>query len=66
MCSDMIALCMQFSVTALADLQCSKIMFFANRVLASPTRHFPPEASVAVVTKPSRTCLLLKLETVLL
>jgi hypothetical protein len=46
---DMLALCMQVSVSALADFECSKIMLFADRVLAGTTRNLPPEATVTVI-----------------
>jgi hypothetical protein len=45
----MLALCMQVSVSALADFECSKIMLFADRVLAGTTRNLPPEATVTVI-----------------
>lgn len=48
-CLNMLALCMQVSVSALTDLECPKIMFFADRVLAGTTRHLPPEAAVTVI-----------------
>lgn len=46
---DMLALCMQVSVSTLADFECSKIMLFADGVLAGTTRHLPPEGTVTVI-----------------
>jgi hypothetical protein len=63
---DIITLHVQVSVAALADLECSKVVFFADGVFAGATRHLPPEAAVTVLAQPTGTCLLLQIQAVLL
>jgi hypothetical protein len=63
---DVFTLCVQVSVAAFADLERSKVVFFADGVFAGATRHLPPEAAVAVLAQPTGTCLLLQIQAVLL
>jgi hypothetical protein len=47
--SDVVALSLHVPISTLANFECSEIVLFTYRILASSTRHFPPETPVAVL-----------------
>lgn len=46
---DMLAFCVQVSISAFADLEGPEVVLLADWVFAGTTGHLPPEATVAVV-----------------
>lgn len=55
MCASKFTLGAHISVAAFPEFESPEIVFFAERILARPTRYFPSEAPIAIIAQSAGT-----------